>query len=318
MSGASVRSWRPRPRPCGGSTHWPPWYVLFRPCWALTPLQCATASLFFRQNNIVWILFVVGATVLGNLERFTRPPRDSLSLLRTLRRREVQLVVLRATAPYLVPILGFVAFLVWNKGSVVLGDRENHTMVFHLPQLGYFFAFSLVFGWPVVLRELFVNGSRLVRTPAILLAAAVATAFGLYAVHAHTYAHPFLLADNRHYTFYVWRRIINAQPWTRYALVPVYVASGTLWVQAFARRRNALWILGWFLATSLVLVPSPLIEPRYMVVPYILLRTSVDTGGLCALVEIAWIAMVDIATLGIFLYRPFHWAGSTDLQRFMW
>lgn len=298
--------------------HWPHWYVSSRLCGTLTSPQCATASLFFRQNNIVWILFAVGATVLANLQRLTQPPRNSLALLRTLFRRDAQLVVLRATAAYLVPILGFVAFLMWNQGSVVLGDRENHAMVFHLPQLGYFFAFALVFGWPVVLREIIVNGPRLVRSPAVLAGAAVATAFGLYAVHTHTYVHPFMLADNRHYTFYVWRRIINARPWARYALVPVYVGSGTIWIQALARRRNALWILGWLLATSLILVPSPLIEPRYMVVPYILMRISVDAGERCALIEIAWNALVDITTLGIFLYRPFHWAGSPELQRFMW
>ena len=55
-----------------------------------------------------------------------------------------------------------------------------------------------------------------------------------------------------------------------------------------------------------------------MVVPYILMRISVDAGERCALIEIAWNALVDITTLGIFLYRPFHWAGSPELQRFMW
>ena len=41
-------------------------------------------------------------------------------------------------------------------------------------------------------------------------------------IHVFTYAHPFLLADNRHYTFYLWRRVISR---LRYAsLVHMHVA----------------------------------------------------------------------------------------------
>lgn len=45
-------------------------------------------------------------------------------------------------------------------------------------------------------------------------------------------AHPFLLADNRHYAFYLWRRIINLHPYARYALAPGYfIAARLLWIQ---------------------------------------------------------------------------------------
>ena len=37
---------------------------------------------------------------------------------------------------------GFVAFLVWNGGSVVLGDRDNHIFSPHWPQLMYFATFA--------------------------------------------------------------------------------------------------------------------------------------------------------------------------------
>lgn len=53
-------------------------------------------------------------------------------------------------------------------------------------------------------------------------------------------AHPFLLADNRHYAFYLWRRVINVHPYARYALAPGYVvAARLLWIQ-----------LGWSLPHS--------------------------------------------------------------------
>ena len=41
--------------------------------------------------------------------------------------------------------------------------------------------------------------------------------------------HPFLLSDNRHYTFYVWRRVYMVHPMMPYALVPVYLACAWAW-----------------------------------------------------------------------------------------
>ncbi|CAK7265441.1 glucosyltransferase [Sporothrix epigloea] len=45
-------------------------------------------------------------------------------------------------------------------------------------------------------------------------------------VHWNTLIHPFTLADNRHYMFYVFRHTIRRDTWIRYALVPVYALTG--------------------------------------------------------------------------------------------
>lgn len=42
-------------------------------------------------------------------------------------------------------------------------------------------------------------------------------------VHLNTIIHPFTLADNRHYMFYVFRYTILRRQWVRYALVPAYI-----------------------------------------------------------------------------------------------
>ncbi|KAH9908386.1 glycosyltransferase family 59 protein [Xylariomycetidae sp. FL2044] len=47
-------------------------------------------------------------------------------------------------------------------------------------------------------------------------------------VHFNTIIHPFTLADNRHYMFYVFRYSILRAWWVRYALIPIYVACGWL------------------------------------------------------------------------------------------
>ena len=41
--------------------------------------------------------------------------------------------------------------------------------------------------------------------------------------------HPFLLSDNRHYTFYLWRRIYMFHPSVPYLLIPAYIVCGWAW-----------------------------------------------------------------------------------------
>ncbi|KAJ6447196.1 glucosyltransferase [Purpureocillium lavendulum] len=63
-------------------------------------------------------------------------------------------------------------------------------------------------------------------------------------VRLNTIIHPFTLADNRHYMFYVFRYTIRRAPWIRYALVAAYtlgrwmvwgvVAGSTDWVASFS------------------------------------------------------------------------------------
>lgn len=42
------------------------------------------------------------------------------------------------------------------------------------------------------------------------------------------YEHPFLLSDNRHYAFYIWRWVYRAYPLARYILIPGYLLAGAL------------------------------------------------------------------------------------------
>ncbi|KAJ1332980.1 alpha-1,2-glucosyltransferase [Microdochium nivale] len=61
---------------------------------------------------------------------------------------------------------------------------------------------------------------------AIVLVTSLAVA--LATVHLSTIIHPFTLADNRHYMFYVFRYSILRAWWVRFALGPVYVACASL------------------------------------------------------------------------------------------
>lgn len=50
--------------------------------------------------------------------------------------------LLRLLWPYMVATILFLIFVVVN-GSIALGDKTHHTISFHVPQLFYFFAFTL-------------------------------------------------------------------------------------------------------------------------------------------------------------------------------
>ena len=68
-----------------------------------------------------------------------------------------------------------------------------------------------------------------------------------------------------------------------------------------------------------MLVPAPLVEPRYFTTPFLLLLlaaapapTERQLGAALA----AW-AAVDAAAIAVFLLRPFVW-GDGSIARFLW
>lgn len=204
--------------------------------------------------------------------------------------------------PHVGFIASFAAFVIWN-GGVVLGDKSNHMATIHLAQMLYIWPFILFFSWPVLLPYLSRPDwlfRQLPRPGVIILALLAITAI----VHFNTLVHPFILADNRHYTFYVFK-ILRNNPWIWYALVPVYAVSAWLSIVALdgmdednaikhvatKKRRTEegaeiidkwnnqgtrlSFLLIWLLSTSLSLVTAPLVEPRYFIVPWLVWRLQV-------------------------------------------
>jgi alpha-1,2-glucosyltransferase len=227
----------------------------------------------------------------------------------------------------------------------VLGDKANHVAGVHFPQLCYFAAASTLFAWPTLLlgggtsplRKLRRTLQDLASSP---IASLVSLAIILIVIHRFTIFHPFTLADNRHYVFYVRRYILDPHPYARYVLGPIYLICFKLWYDHLKHTQSLLWIVGLAGSTALVLVPSPLIEPRYFLVPYVFMRlhgasgrsrkqntagggatrstkeqSSCITSGL---IELVFNTVVNLVIVSIFLYRPFKWPTEEGNQRFMW
>ena len=193
------------------------------------------------------------------------------------------------------------------------GDKENHIASIHLPQMLYIWPCIVFFSWPVLIPTV-AKVSR-AKLPRISIAVLVMGAM-LAVVHLNTIVHPFTLADNRHYIFYIFR-ILLRHPVVRYAVVPVYFLCAWLVIASLGqvpgnsdsttysrvKRRwkqierspkelpkpyeptRASFVLVWLAATTLSLVTAPLVEPRYFIVPWLVWRIQVPVESWYAPLE---------------------------------
>ncbi|OBZ79247.1 Dol-P-Glc:Glc(2)Man(9)GlcNAc(2)-PP-Dol alpha-1,2-glucosyltransferase [Grifola frondosa] len=254
-------------------------------------------SCTFRQNNIIWVMYAYAASQLMYL-RFRRAPPNTrplaklhdppalaaspADLVRTiLSAPKVLPDILPSFVPYSLVVTAFAAFVVWN-GGIVLGDKSNHVPAFHVPQLYYFVGFATAFGWPALLsgeggiralaRDVW---ARMFGSKRNILVTSVASAIMCFTIHKFTIQHPFLLSDNRHYTFYIWRRVFLLHPIVPYLLVPGYIACAWAWFLRTGKDQTLLQNLLLPVFVLPTLLPTPLLEPRYFLIPYILLRAQV-------------------------------------------
>lgn len=208
----------------------------------------------------------------------------------------------------------FVLFVIWN-GGIVLGDRSAHVATIHLPQIFYYSVFTAFFCWPYFLPHL-KDFLRLVKNRPVICVAAFAL-MGIV-VRYNTLAHPYLLADNRHYTFYVWNKIIGRHYVVRYLLVSVYGFCLYCLYRGIEHFRF-LSQIGYCFSVLLVLVPQLLLEPRYFFIPYIVFRINLKKTETWQIVaELATTLAVNAFQFIIFSNKVFYWDDDVNPQRISW
>lgn len=296
-------------------------------------------AVLFRQTNIVWVFFVAiqaaGPHIIGHAHEArievqkaplkfslttwgqTKEVLEGLFLLLFCPRKALQMMrsVLQTCIGYLLVGLAFVAFVIANNG-VVVGDRTAHTVMIHPTQVLYFCAFSLVFSAPYSISRI---EPFLMTCKKHWLVMPVMAAVCVSVVKSYTLAHQYLLADNRHYTFYIWRKIIVRADWTPLALTPIYLYGGFCILYTL-RRAELPYKLAYPLCILANLVPQYLLEFRYFVIPFIFYRLQVRPQTWWKLwAEFSMFAVVNAVTFYLFLFKPFHWDHEPNqIQRFMW
>ncbi|KDQ15153.1 glycosyltransferase family 59 protein [Botryobasidium botryosum FD-172 SS1] len=291
-------------------------------------------SCTFRQTNIIWVLFALASSAIARLHTppspatpssdkgtgaaLHNPPAHSSTFVDIFRAVQslIPLVpsLIYDTIPYLVLTMAFAVFVYLNEG-LVLGDKSNHTIALHIPQIYYFFAFSSLFGLPVLISgEGGVVGlANDVRKRMKALTSLLLTGLIMVSVYFYTIHHPFLLSDNRHYTFYVWNRIYRFHPLVPLLLSPLYLACFWAW-HLRLRKQTLLEAILFLSSLVIVLLPAPLLEPRYFLIPYILLRAQVsEPSAVGLLAEGGWYALLNWVTMYVFLYKE-----RAGVGRFMW
>ncbi|WIA31287.1 hypothetical protein OEZ86_002189 [Tetradesmus obliquus] len=229
--------------------------------------------------------------------------------------------LLQAYCLLLVLPVAFVAFVVWN-GGITLGDKEAHAPTLHLMQPLYFALFCLAAAGPLLLQPAVLARVRSALSDAPLLCmlcAVCACAAAAVCVQRFSLVHPYLLADNRHYTFYLWRKLFARSGVLRLAAVPAYVAGWGLLLAALAAGgEHWLWRAAFACCCWLSLAPAWLLEFRYFTTAFALavLHMPVPPVRLSLLV-VAGYCCVNAATLWVFARRPYTW-GDGSLARFMW
>ncbi|KAK4170468.1 family 59 putative glycosyltransferase [Cladorrhinum sp. PSN259] len=232
-------------------------------------------ALFMRQTNIFWVVIYMGGLEAVHVLRQIKPaaqvhdpPLDEsgpddwffffLSAAKTaLANNSNPLKLLRQIWPHLTVLFLFIGF-VFNNGGVVLGDKSNHVATLHLSQLNYLFPLFAFFSFPLLLPSLL----RLVRDPPSFFSGRrnqqvtapdyyytlLTTIASLAVVQFNTLVHPFTLADNRHYMFYVFRYTILRSNAVRLALVVPYT------------------ICRWLVWDSLISSPTHILEDESLAV----------------------------------------------------
>lgn len=156
--------------------------------------------------------------------------------------------IMKLLWPYLVVIAAFIIFLVRNGGVVVgkvwnsslkripltydtIGDKSNHEVSFHGAQLLYFlFVASTGFGFSLYSVSKVHAFADSIRRQAksmrgFLFLVGVSCAV-LLVIHFGSPIHKFLLADNRHYTFYVWRKFFRKHSLAKFVPLLLYLFQG--------------------------------------------------------------------------------------------
>ncbi|KAK4140247.1 glycosyltransferase [Dichotomopilus funicola] len=211
-------------------------------------------ALFTRQTNVFWLVVYMGgletAHILRSIEasplvKLHDPslnrsgPEDWFLCTVTLAFAAIAnpLRVVRQIWPHITVLGLFAGFVAWN-GGVVLGDKSNHIATIHLAQMLYIWPLFAFFSAPLAIPSILFGLTRpiqytkshvhltsarnaLTSIPYLLLTLAVSLAVVQY----NTIIHPFTLADNRHYMFYVFRYTILRSPAIRLGLIAAYTAS---------------------------------------------------------------------------------------------
>ncbi|KAK7485119.1 hypothetical protein BaRGS_00023659 [Batillaria attramentaria] len=294
-------------------------------------------AILFRQTNVMWVLFCAGIAKGAVLKKWLqlekKDPAEKVYSDWTMLSRTFALIgqslrynprqfwnllmeMFLKVWSYVLVGVGFVAFVIINKG-IVVGDRSNHQPCVNFPQLFYFLFVTVFFSFMhmISVRQVLSFLKYAVRNP---VKTGIFHVVGVVFVYKFMYIHEYNLADNRHYNFYFLSKLVRRNEYMKYLLIPTYYyAFVTFWSKL--QHRDVFWKLAYIICTAATLVPQRMLEFRYFIMPYLLFRLNMPMPSKRALVaEVLFYFLINSLTVYMYVYKPFPWPNANSLQRFMW
>jgi alpha-1,2-glucosyltransferase len=202
-----------------------------------------------RQTNVLWILFSIGIICLREYTKTNarvsttkqqQEQQQKQPLSPSLPENELWMLwkfiqflvcnlshILSLTWSLWIPVIVFAVFIIsYNHGNVVLGDQTNHIPTIHFALLAHTCTLSGLLLFPKwVFRSIYQwifddddedNGKKSenyidhkrVQQRYQWWSIVGGFACSLALVYGSR-SHPFLIADNRHYMFYIWQRYLQ-------------------------------------------------------------------------------------------------------------
>lgn len=284
-------------------------------------------GLWLRQTNIVWLMFVA-VVLIDKRKARSNTFKQHIQNFITKCFRDWSLLT-----PFAVNGLLFASFIYYN-GGITFGDKENHQVTLHIVQVFYCVTFISFFTLPVWFSPNKMKGyiqfAITGRKGLNILFTVASFAIIYHIVKNYTVVHPFLLADNRHYTFYIYRKILS-KSWSQLAVLPVYhFGSWVLFHSLRTLYRSSMLSLhpislaALLFCSSATLIPSPLFEPRYYIVPLVLVRMFMVpqnerlNRSASHLMEFIWYLAINTMYFIVFFSYTFSWLTEPGLQRIIW
>ncbi|XP_022915025.1 dol-P-Glc:Glc(2)Man(9)GlcNAc(2)-PP-Dol alpha-1,2-glucosyltransferase [Onthophagus taurus] len=288
-------------------------------------------TILIRQTNVIWVGFIFGRYFLNNYFHYClkskKVVKNELITDRDVKHfsyndfknvfalKKLPVSVMVNSFYYVMLFLGFLAFLVINKG-IVVGDKTAHVAVIHIPQLFYFATFTLIFAWHhfLVLIPSFLNFAC--KRPICFFIAIIA--MGLI-VRYNTLVHPYLLADNRHYTFYIWSRFYEKISLFRFAMIVPYLFGIYCMLFVSTAQNDVTLTIFYVFCTTFVLILQKMIEVRYFLIPFVLFRLNIRNVTYKIIIfEFFYYVIINVVTLRIFFMKDIYWDDFDYVQKLIW
>lgn len=185
------------------------YYNMVKSNWRLSIVSLL--SLYTRQNNIIWILYLTLYRILTDYKKQMFSPKSLFShimcILKITFNHKLEII---SSLKHQIMVVGlfFTYLRVYNEGHFVFGDRENHVMSFHPVQVLYLSLFMLI-NIPLNIDDYFSTlkqiSQKLVYSRHFLASYLLLLAMSITLVDKFTLVHEFTMADNRHFIFYLYR-----------------------------------------------------------------------------------------------------------------